>query len=274
MTLALDNLYNGDGTISDILARIAHGNNIDREALCVLLQTDLVPPKIKEETLYKLATRNSIYRRIWVDFIKRDIVPHHDMTLLANYKTYIIGKVNIAYLLTDSEITELYFDINFLMANGFVEFYPYIRYLFNRHGKTTSASSAEFRALSYYSVVFGYDGYNCGCIKEQLKRSPSYKEGEFEIFTKLKSPVERAYSEYGRALLSVMNDAFKKRKFNHNKLEKHLMAIPRDYKDRLHVATLLRHSERLYKSFRRFFKAGGAYGNYNIPFNDYNQDKE
>lgn len=266
MSLALDNIYSGNDAVSDILARIEQHNHIDKYALCLLLQNSMVAPKIKEEALYKLSTYNPVYIRIWIDYIKEECVYFHDSSLLIHYGNYLTDKIKTAYLLSENEIAEIYSDLTFMLANGYAEFYPYIWLLFSRHGKATSTCGQEFRAMSYYSVVFGYDGYNCGCIKEQLKRSPSYKEGEFEIFTKLKSPVERAYSEYGRALLSVMNDAFKKRKFNRDKLEKHLMAIPRDYRDKLHAQTLLRNSERVYQAFRRFFKAGGAYGNYKIPF--------
>lgn len=258
MSLALDNIYSGNDAVSDILARIEQHNHIDKYALCLLLQNSMVAPKIKEEALYRLSTYNPVYIRIWIDYIKEECVYFHDSNLLNHYKMYITGKIRSAYILTDSEIAEIYCDLCFMIANGIAEFYPYIWHLFNRKGKASSAHSEEYRAMSYYSVVFGFDGYNGRCIKEQLKRSPSYTEGEFEIFSTLKNPIEHAYAKYGRALLSVMNDAFKKRKFNQDKFEKHLLAIPREYKDKLYVATLLRNDERLYHSLRRFFKDGGV----------------
>ncbi len=122
--------------------------------------------------------------------------------------------------------------------------------------------------MSYYSIVFAFDGYNGKNIKKQLKQSPSYIEGEFEVFSELKTRSEKAYSKFGLATLSIMQDAFRHRRSNEDKFAGYLMSIPREYKDRLHVSTLLNNGERLYYSFRRFFEDGGVYKVHYFPFND------
>ena len=268
MSLALDNIYSGNDAVSDILARIEQHNHIDKYALCLLLQNSMVAPKIKEEALYRLSTYNPVYIRIWIDYIKEECVYFHDSNLLNHYKMYITGKIRSAYILTDSEIAEIYCDLCFMIANGIAEFYPYIWHLFNRRGKASSAYSEEYRAMSYYSIVFAFDGYNGKNIKKQLKQSPSYIEGEFEVFSELKTRSEKAYSKFGLATLSTMQDAFRHRRSNEDRFAGYLMSIPREYKDRLHVSTLLNNGERLYYSFRRFFEDGGVYKVHYFPFND------
>ena len=259
MSMSLDNQYKGSNpAILQIFKSIADDKSIDKVSLSLLIDSNIISISEKFDCLAELAKYKPEYRQLYIDFVKQNAIACDELGKLDYFESLIIDCVNCAAVLSDSEVMKLYGDIVYLISQGVVQFYPYLWHLFDRRDKATSLDEPEYIAASFYSSVFCFNGFNVGSIKQHIKRAPYYSEGSLEVFNLVKTKEQTAYSEYSRAMLSIMKDGYRGKGLDDRKFERHLHDIPNQYRHRFYVDSLIANEKRIYSRLVRFFEGGGV----------------
>lgn len=258
MSDSTQNIYPGANKIFvELFDRIEQEGKIDENTLMLLYNSDQVDIFERFKLLRLISDENYQYTALLLKFLADNPFLIENQEIRAYMQDYFHHQVNRSSLLSDEKVMRLWRYHAYMISQGIAEFYPYIRHLVSRHGKVTAFSDSDVKIISHYSAVFAFDGYNADRIREVLRRAPVYLEQESEVFKQLKNKKENAYSKYAMALLYIMERAFKRKKFNSDKFKDMLSDIPRKYWGELYIDSLLNNAERLYCSFRRFYKNNG-----------------
>lgn len=260
MTAEFENLYSGDDkAVAELYARIFDGKSVSQEAASILICNQYITVDEKCQLLYTLAQKfPAKYTDLWLKFMANNVFLLRKANVAHSLHSYLYHQNRQSELMSDENIVKLWRFLAYLIGQGVAEYYPYMRHITARHGEVTTYTDSDLKIISYYSAVFGFDGYNEQSIKSILQRAPMSSEQTLPIFRQLKIKREKAYSNYALALLHIMKRAFAEKKFKRDRFETLLLDIPKKYQGDLYVAPLLRNGERLYANLRRFYKAGGA----------------
>lgn len=263
MSAETENLYTGKNPLIANIYDCLSGDNQSEEAISLLLNSNTVSPNEKIKILGILSEKDERFHSLLVQTVLNNVYTLEDTSVFTIIDSFFERMISQAYLLDDNAVIKIFQHLFYLISQGVAEFYPYIWKL-TRKQNITTYNSRKLRIICHYAVVFSFDGYNSKAIKEILKSNCTCSEQALNAFKSVKTKEEYAYSQYAKALLYLMQQAFRKQSPNYDEFDEYLSDIPNKYREEFHVDSLSRNSERLYAHLYGFFENGGQKQVYNF----------